>query len=148
VEHRRLIVTLLAVMMAACIALGGGYLQVSASQGAQQDCLADFAQKLTLALSERADASRAAVLAPQRFFEVLFPALSVRPPTDSQLASMTPDERQALREHNKALLMDLVEANRAANESYARYLRVQQAHPLPPLPNQFCSADNTRGGDR
>lgn len=89
-------------------------------QQAQADCQAQVNGQLLKVLHARADASRGAILAPQPFFHALLPALT------------SPDATEAQR---KAMVDELVKANKRANRAYVAYVVSQAAHPIPPLPD-------------
>lgn len=105
----------------------------------QVACQSAINQALIARARQIAGPTRRAILAPRAFFKVLFPALTAPQLTPEQQAALTPTQERMYEAHAHRVLVELITANHAANEAYQHYLDSQQAHPLPPLPDQFCN---------
>lgn len=149
IPHRNIVLILLMVMMIATFTVGAGAYLVLQRQGdqadslkatvaelkgveqhqtAETDCQAAYNQQMAVALAARFDSGAAIQVTLHSFLLSLVPALQ---------HPASPAEVTAIRNRLNSYLL-----------KYAHYQQARESHPLPPLPNKFCSAANTRGGNR
>jgi hypothetical protein len=102
--------------------------RLEARQKAETDCQAAYNQAFALAYAARAAGSVQLTQGIHTFILSLVPVLR-------HLA--TPAEVKAIQFAVGNYL-----------RRYNHYANIRQGQPLPPFPNQFCNADNTRGGNR